>query len=79
MEPFHCTSCGASVEVRKSSWDQTSVQWHHDAMVSCLERQRTSPAAGPNGRVFPGCDTLRREIREAAVRGEITLRGNTDA
>ncbi len=27
MVPVACTRCGAGVQVRKSSWNQTSVQW----------------------------------------------------
>jgi hypothetical protein len=79
MEPLRCSSCGAGLEVRKSSWDQTSVQWHRDAMDACLERRQASPATGPNGGVFGGCATLRQQIREAAVGGEITVQPDADA
>lgn len=66
MRPLACGSCGAIVEVRKSSWDQTSVQWHSEALEACLER-RASTAA------FTGCSSLRASVREAAVRGDLPV------
>ena len=39
MVPVACRRCGASVLARKSSWNQTSVQWSAQASAQCLERQ----------------------------------------
>ncbi|CRK57808.1 hypothetical protein [Alloactinosynnema sp. L-07] len=73
MEPVSCDGCAARVEVRKSSWDQTSIQWHADAMDACLERRAGRPASGPNGGAFAGCSTLDLAIREHAVRGDLSV------
>jgi len=73
MTPVACATCGAAVEARKSSWEQTSVQWHDDAVRRCLERRASGPGPGPNGASFPGCQALRDSIRAAAVRGEIPV------
>lgn len=68
MEPLECTMCGACVEVRKSTWSQTSVQWHADAMEACVERR-----AAVNPQAFPGCGALSQSIREAAVLGKVHI------
>ncbi|MFF8596451.1 ferredoxin [Streptomyces sp. NPDC015220] len=70
MAPVTCGTCGAEVEARKSSWEQTSVQWHAGALASCAERR--AAAAGP-GTVFTGCRALARAIGEAAVQGRIRV------
>ena len=72
MEPVTCTTCSARVEVRKSSWEQTSIQWHADALGACLERRASQPGTGPNAS-FVGCTALDLSIREAAVRGVIPV------
>ena len=71
--PVCCTHCDAKVLVRKSSWQQTSVQWDLEATGRCLERrdwiatpQRT---AGP----FLVCSELRDSIEDAARNGAIAL------
>lgn len=73
MQPVGCTACGARVEVRKSSWEQTSIQWHEDAAAACLERRAASPRPGPNGSTFSGCEALRNAIRAAAVTGDLPV------
>ena len=73
MESVRCDWCRASVEVRKSSWDQTSIQWHSDAMEACHERRSSAPRSGPNGSAFTGCTALRDSIRRAAVTGRINV------
>lgn len=73
MQPVSCTSCGARVLARKSSWDQTSIQWSDEALAACVERRASSPRPGPNGLAFPGCVALRDSVREAAVRGDLTV------
>lgn len=78
MEPVACGTCGARVDVRKSSWDQTSIQWHADALEACLERRATKPGSGPNGGAFAGCTALSSAIRESAVRGELPVQSGDD-
>lgn len=73
MVPLACQVCGARVEARKSSWEQTSIQWSADARERCLERRATTPGPGPNGAAFAGCQALRQSVREAAVRGELPV------
>ncbi|MFJ8861448.1 ferredoxin [Streptomyces sp. NPDC102451] len=66
MRPLSCERCAAQVLVRKSSWQQTSVQWDGRAMAVCAERDAA-------GEAFEGCGSLRETIREAALRGAIEL------
>jgi hypothetical protein len=73
MLPLSCGACGARVEVRKSSWDQTSIQWHAADVGRCVERRSTSAGPGANGAVFVGCTALREAVREAAVRGDLPV------
>lgn len=73
MTQVACLTCGAHVEARKSSWEQTSVQWHADAVERCLERRASSPRPGPNGAAFAGCQAMRESIGQAALRGELTV------
>lgn len=73
MAPVSCSTCGTSVQVRKSSWDQTTVQWTAEAAAACVERRASASVDGPNGGVFPGCSALRDSIREAAVRGDLEV------
>ena len=85
MTPLDCLACGATVEVRKSSWDQTTIQWRGEAVDACVERRATSSGPGPNGGTFPGCAALRDTVRQAAVSGtlrivdEAPLKANPDA
>lgn len=69
MVSILCTACGARVQARKSSWDQTTVQWDVEAIGTCVERQRAWEVPGANGAVFRGCHALRAALREAAVSG----------
>lgn len=73
MTPLACNACGARVEVRKSSWDQTSIQWHEDAVATCVERRAATDRPGPNGGTFGGCANLRETVREAAVAGSLGI------
>lgn len=66
MRPLACDRCAAQVLVRKSSWQQTSVQWNGRAAALCAERDGA-------GAAFEGCGSLRDTIREAALRGTIEL------
>ena len=78
MEPVECGTCHCRVEVRKSSWEQTSIQWHRDAMEACVERRASSPGSGPNGATFTGCAALREAVREAAVRGALPVQDDPE-
>jgi hypothetical protein len=73
MTPLACRACGARVEVRKSSWDQTSIQWHGDAVEACVERRAIAAGPGPDGGAFRGCAALRDTVREAAVSGDLRI------
>ena len=55
MQDVSCGTCGAHVLSRKSSWEQTSIQWSAEAAASCVERRASSPRPGPNGSTFIGC------------------------
>lgn len=66
MRPLSCERCTARVLVRKSSWQQTSVQWDGRAVALCAERDGA-------GAAFEGCGSLRDTIREAALRGRIEV------
>ncbi|MEU9091667.1 ferredoxin [Streptomyces sp. NPDC048428] len=66
MRPLACERCTAQVLVRKSSWQQTSVQWNGRAVALCAEREGA-------GAAFEGCGSLRDTIREATLRGTIAL------
>ncbi len=73
MQAVSCGTCGARVQARKSSWEQTSIQWTDEAVASCVERRASSPRSGPNGATFTGCVSLRDSLREAAVRGDLDV------
>ncbi len=74
MQSVTCTACAAQVLARKSSWDQTSVQWTEQAMAACNERRQTlPPQERPNRNAFLGCSALKESIREAAVRGSLEI------
>lgn len=67
MRPLRCLRCEATVQVRKSSWHQTSIQWNAEAVSACHERR-----AGTDG-LFEACQALRDSVREAALNGEIEV------
>jgi len=73
LRELGCGSCGARVLVRKSSWEQTSIQWTGPARAACRERQAASPGPGPNGAFFRGCESLRQAITDAALCGELPV------
>ncbi|GII37452.1 hypothetical protein Pph01_24550 [Planotetraspora phitsanulokensis] len=73
MRPLCCLRCGAGVEVRKASWEQTSVQWSAQALGACLERQAARAADGGAGGLFEGCTALRESIVRAALEGAIPV------
>jgi hypothetical protein len=71
MVPVACRNCGAHVLVRKSSWNQTSVQWNADASARCAERLEADRSAGH--RLFLVCSALRDSIEAAVTTGELTI------
>jgi hypothetical protein len=73
MRAVECRRCSARVEVRKSSWHQTSVQWNAAAVAACKERRKAQPQQGPNGDFFESCSTLQETIREAALGGAVPV------
>lgn len=74
MLPVVCRSCGAQVLVRKSSWNQTSVQWNADATDRCAERAEARQASAHAGRgVFLVCSALRGSILAAVRQGELSI------
>lgn len=85
MSSVTCATCSGTVEARKSSWEQTSIQWHADAVHRCLERRAWSPRQGVRGGYFPGCASLRQALQEAAesgalpVQDEVALKTNLQA
>lgn len=64
MAPVSCSSCAARVLVRKSSWEQTSVQWDAEALARCHHRQALS---------FHTCPELRAAIEDAVRHGDLVI------
>lgn len=73
MHPVTCATCHARVAVRKSSWEQTSIQWNADAVERCLERRTAAALPGPNGAGFLGCQSLAETVRDAVLCGELVV------
>jgi hypothetical protein len=68
-----CRRCGAEVLTRKSTWQQTSIQWDAEAMASCPQR-REAEALKQHGRgLFLVCSELRDSIEDAARRGRLPI------
>lgn len=78
MAPVTCMACSASVLARKSSWEQTSVQWDAAARRLCRypSAEDTPTQAADSAKRYSGwlamCPQLRASI-EAAV-GDGSLR-----
>ncbi|GAC1411013.1 MAG: hypothetical protein NVS4B6_32210 [Mycobacterium sp.] len=74
MVPVECRRCGACVLARKSSWNQTSVQWNADACASCLERRDADNLAAHSVRgLFLACSALRDSIVDAVRNGDLPV------
>ncbi len=74
MVPVACGHCGASVLVRKGSWNQTSVQWNAAASAQCLQNRDPDNAGGYSGRgVFLGCSALTDSIVGAVGDGHLPV------
>ncbi|WP_245836119.1 ferredoxin [Mycobacterium rhizamassiliense] len=79
MMPVACRSCGARVLVRKSTWNQTSVQWNADATERCTERAEAEKVSAHASRgVFLACSALRESILRAVRDGELTIVDETE-
>lgn len=74
MVPVSCRACGAEVLARKSSWEQTSVQWNAAASRRCPQR-RDSEALAAHGRqtVFLSCSELSESIVDAVRAGRVPI------
>jgi hypothetical protein len=74
MVPISCGRCGASVQVRKSSWNQTSVQWTGPALIRCEERCTAAQLAGAGSRgLFLACSALKDSIVDAVRVGAVQV------
>jgi hypothetical protein len=74
MMPVACRNCGARVLARKSSWNQTSVQWNADATARCAERAEAQKISVPGSRgVFLACSALRDSILAAVQHGDFFI------
>ncbi|HEX5256159.1 MAG TPA: ferredoxin [Mycobacterium sp.] len=74
MVPVACRNCGARVLARKSSWNQTSVQWNADATARCVERADAQKIATPGSRgIFIVCTALSAAILDAVRRGDLSV------
>lgn len=74
MLPAACGRCGARVLVRKSTWNQTSVQWNADATARCTERAEAQKVSAHADRgVFLVCSALRESILDAVCHGDLAI------
>jgi hypothetical protein len=74
MMPVACRNCGARVLARKSSWNQTSVQWNADATARCAERAEAQKMSVQAGRgVFLACSALSESIVDAVRHGDLSV------
>jgi len=80
MTSVTCRPCGAEVLVRKSSWDQTSVQWNAQSLSRCRERAEMlaqAESGNDTGGTRPGlflvCSGLRASIESAAGTGALPV------
>jgi hypothetical protein len=74
MVPVVCKACGAEVLARKSSWEQTSVQWNAAATRACPQR-RAAEKLADHGRppVFLSCSELTASILDAVRAGRLAI------
>lgn len=71
MQPVTCSTCQARVDVRKASWEQTSIQWNADALEACHERAASEMTR--DGLSFRACPKLVEAIHHAADSGELEI------
>lgn len=78
MTPVRCRRCAAEVLVRKSSWDQTSVQWNGTATLSCWERAEVKRFTQSAEReLFLACSALGETITDAVRQGHVPIVNDT--
>ncbi|MHA3020644.1 ferredoxin [Mycobacterium sp. BMJ-28] len=74
MVPVNCRRCGVEVQARKSSWNQTSVQWTDQALTLCEERCRAEQLAAQAGsNLFLACSALTGSIVDAVRAGILPM------
>jgi hypothetical protein len=74
MVPVACRRCGACVQARKSTWNQTSVQWNADASARCLERRDAEHLTEHAERgLFLACSALNESIVDAVRTGDLPV------
>jgi hypothetical protein len=74
MVPVVCRNCGAHVLARKSSWNQTSVQWNAEATARCAERAEVQKVSAHADRgVFLACSALSESIADAVRHGDLSI------
>jgi len=74
MVPVNCRRCGACVLARKSTWNQTSVQWNADASARCLERRDAEHLTEHAERgLFLACSALNDSIVDAVRTGNLPV------
>jgi hypothetical protein len=73
MVPVGCRRCGACVSARKSSRNQTSVQWTAEAQASCLERRDADKLSDHGRGLFLSCSALRNSLMSAAKAGALPI------
>ena len=73
MVPVACLRCGAAVLARKSSLDQTSVQWSAAASAQCLERREAEQISVHGRGLFLACSALRDSIAAAVRKGALPI------
>lgn len=74
MMPVVCADCGARVLARKSTWNQTSVQWNADATARCSERAEAQKLSAHASRgVFLVCSALSESIIDAVRHGNLPI------
>ena len=74
MTAVQCRRCATQVLVRKSSWDQTSVQWNALASACCIERSDAERLVAYGGHgLFLACSVLSESITDAVRHGELPI------
>ncbi len=73
MAAVACRTCGAHVLARKSSWNQTSVQWNADATARCPERAEAHKMSDHGRGVFLACAALSESILDAVRHGDLAV------
>ena len=74
MAPVACRRCGARVLARKSTWNQTTVQWNADASERCFERRDSECLAAHTARgLFLACSALSESIADAVRHGDLPV------